>query len=203
MIDTALILLRDELSAYINSTVAPGTTVLLENIALFESNQDADLEGIIITLVNIEEESTLKNVKAVRPNALGGVDYINPPVYLNLYVLFCTNFPGNYADALHRLSGIIRFFQIQNTFSTGTAANLTAPITGNEPEDLSQLKLTLELYTLTFEQINHLWGALGGRQLPFAMYKVRLVSLYDRRTGTEGPPIETIEASVNHLDDNC
>lgn len=202
MIDTALILLRDELTAYIHAEVDSGTDVRLENISLFESNQEVDLEGIIISLVNIEEESALKNIRAVRQNAFGGIDYVNPPTFLNLYVLICANFPGNYTDALQRLSGTIRFFQTKNAFTISNSPHLTAPITGNEPEDLSQLKLTLELYTLTFEQINHLWGALGGRQLPFVMYKVRLTSIYDRRVVQEGPPIEIIENTAKHINGN-
>ncbi len=202
MIDTALILLRDELASYITTEVDAGTDVRLENIALFESNQDADLEGIIISLVNIEEESALKNIRSVRQNAFGGLDYVNPPIFLNLYVLICANFPGNYTDALQRLSGTIRFFQTKNAFTIGNSPHLTVPITGNEPEDLAQLKLTLELYTLTFEQINHLWGALGGRQLPFVMYKMRLASVYDRRVVQEAPPIEIIENTAKHLNGN-
>ena len=201
MIDAVLRLLRDELASYIETEVDSNTDteVRLENIALFESNQDADLDGVIISLVNIEEESALKNIRAVRQNAIGGIDYINPPVFLNLYVLICANIPGNYADALLWLSGTIRFFQTQNVFTIGNSPHLTMPITGNEPEDLSQLKITLELYTLTFEQINHLWGALGGRQLPFVMYKVRLASVYDRRVVQEAPPIEIIENTATHV----
>lgn len=202
MIDTALVLLRDELHAYMMAEVESGAEVRLENIALFEANQEVNLEGIIISLVNIEEESTLKNIRATRQNGIGGMEYINPPVFLNLYVLICANFPGNYKDALQWLSGTIRFFQTKNSFNVGNSPHLSVPITGNEPEDLSQLKLTLELYTLTFEQINHLWGALGGRQLPFVMYKVRLTSVYDRRVAQEAPLIESVGSMAKHISQN-
>jgi hypothetical protein len=56
---------------------------------------------------------------------------------------------------------------------------------------LTELRLHPELYTLTFEQINHLWGSLGGKQSPFVMYKVRLVKVQSLVT-SEGPLIETI-----------
>ena len=61
---------------------------------------------------------------------------------------------------------------------------------------ISDLKFTLELYTLTFEQINHLWGSLGGRQVPFAMYKLRLVAITDRALLREVPLIEEIETQI-------
>lgn len=198
MIDSALLLLRDELDAYLNSELDADTEVQLQNISLFESNQEVELGGIVLSLVNIEEESALKNIRAVRQNGLGGIESVNPPVFLNLYVLICSNFP-DYRGALQRLSGVIRFFQTKNAFTITNSPHLSEPVTGNEPEDLLQLKITLELYTLTFEQINHLWGALGGRQLPFVMYKVRLVSIYDRRVVREGAPIERIETAVNHI----
>lgn len=203
MIDSALKLIRDELEQYIHLEVDSSIDVNLENIALFEPSQPGNLNGVIISLVNIEEESTLKNKPATRRNAVGGIDYINPPVFLNLYVLICSN-PGEdkYLDALNILSGVIRFFQIRNTFSISTSTSSVQPITGDEPEDLMSMRLNVELYTLTFEQINHLWGALGGRQLPFVMYKVRLAQIYDRRIATEAPLIETIEQDVNAMSES-
>ncbi len=200
MIDSALKLIRDELEQYIHLEVDSSIDVNLENIALFEPSQPGNLNGVIISLVNIEEESTLKNTPATRRNAIGGIDYINPPVFLNLYVLICSN-PGDgkYLDALNILSGVIRFFQIRNTFSISTSTSSVQPITGDEPEDLMSMRLNVELYTLTFEQINHLWGALGGRQLPFCVCKVRLAQIYDRRIATEAPLIETIEQEVKAM----
>ncbi len=178
--------------------------VNLENIALFDSADPGKLKGVVLSLVNIEEESALKNTPATRKNSLGGIDYINPPVFLNLYVLICSN-PGDdrYQDALNILSGVIRFFQTKNTFNIATAAASSQVITGDEPEDLMQMRLQVELYTLTFEQINHLWGALGGKQLPFAMYKVRLAQVYDRRVVKEAPLIETIQQEVKMMEEEC
>lgn len=198
MIDTTLKFIGTELQNYIQREIDAETDVLLENIALFETNQKVDLEGIVISLVNIEEESAMKNTPAVKKNGAMGIEYANPPIFLNLYVLMCANFPGkDYSDALNRLSGVIRFFQIKNSF-TITPAFLKQNASG--PEDVQLLKITLELYTLTFEQLNHLWGALGGRQLPFVMYKVRMASIYDRRVTIEGPPIEIIESSTVQIE---
>ena len=67
-------------------------------------------------------------------------------------------------------------------------------------EDITNLKFTLELYTLTFEQINHLWGSLGGRQMPFAMYKLRLVAITERAIVREVPVIEEIETNLTKID---
>jgi hypothetical protein len=200
MIDIALQLLRDELANYLSTRDT--ATVIIDNIGLFETSAGTGLiDNIIITLVNVEEESALKNQPAVKRPFVGNAIYKNPPVYLNLYVLLTCNYTGDhYILALKRLSYIIRFLQSKNSFSisssvSGGAVNLDDP-------DIADLKFTLELYTLTFEQINHLWGSLGGRQMPFVMYKLRLVAITERSVLREVPLIEEIETQLNKIPDN-
>jgi len=199
MIDIALILLRDELTSYINVSKNDNSVVVnIDNIGLLEPGGGSSSlsDSIIITLVNIEEESTLKNQSAVRRPFINNATYQNPPVYLNLYVLFTSNYSGtNYPLALKRLSYIIQFLQSKNSFSV--ASSISAGSIDLSQSDISDLKFTLELYTLTFEQINHLWGSLGGRQVPFAMYKLRLVAITDRAIIREVPLIGEIETRAN------
>ncbi len=197
MIDIALILLRDELRTYITLSKHDNSVVVnIDNIALLEPTGHSSLsDSIIISLVNIEEESTLKNQSAVKRPFINNAVYQNPPVYLNLYVLFTSNYSGNnYSLALKRLSYIIQFVQSKNSFSIASSVSAESLIENNP--DVLDLKFTLELYTLTFEQINHLWGSLGGRQVPFAMYKLRLVAISDHATIREVPLIEEIETST-------
>ena len=178
MIDVALNTLQRELQANL-TTVFP---VTLDNVALMEAADKVTALGehVIITLVNIEEESSLKNGLHYRRTPIGGIEYENPPVYLNLYLLFTANFPSNYTTSLVLLRRIIQFFQGQNNFTVVT------------PD--GQAQLTLDLYTMTFEQINHLWGSLGGKQIPFVMYKARLVEITDRKVQGTGSPIFEIQA---------
>jgi hypothetical protein len=196
MIDLALTLLRDELVSYVNH-LNDVIDISINNIGMLETaDNGASLsESIVITLVNIEEESTLKNQTAVkRPFLNNTAVYENPPVFLNLYVLFTSNFKA-YTLALKRLSYVIQFLQRKNSFSSSTsvAANNVSVF---DPKNLIDLKFTLELYTLTFEQINHLWGSLGGRQIPFVMYKLRLVGITDKTPVREVPLIEEIDTTI-------
>ncbi len=198
MIENAISLLRDELQSFINLKDA-SVNVVIDNIGLLETSKgDTLTNNIVITVVNIEEESTLKNQPALRRPMINRAIYKNPPVYLNLYVLFTCNYSGDdYRLALKRLSYIIQFLQGKNSFSTsssisGGAIDLTDP-------DIIELRFTMELYTLTFEQINHLWGSLGGRQIPFAMYKLRLVAITDHAVIREVPLIEEIDTNVKGI----
>ncbi|MET0637496.1 MAG: DUF4255 domain-containing protein [Chitinophagaceae bacterium] len=191
MIDQAILLLSKELQSFIGYHDA-SVNVVIDNIGLMETSRgDSLTNNVVITVVNIEEESTLKNSPPVRRPFLNSAQYRNPPVFLNLYVLITSNYSGdNYRLALRRLGLIIRFVQSKTEFSASSSSE-GGSLDLSEP-GISELRFTLELYTLTFEQINHLWGSLGGRQVPFAMYKLRLVAITDNALITEVPLIEEI-----------
>ena len=201
MIHDAISLIRKELVVYLaahgySPESNADTMVVVENIALFESNSPANLDDkIVFTLVNIEEESTLKNVPYQKRNGGNTARYENPPVYPNLYLLItsCNKTAGqndkNYLDALEKLSHVIRFFQGKNSFSLATSSFSASGFTN---DDLINMSIKAELYTLTFEQINYLWASLGGKQMPFVMYKLRLIAITDRKLVREVPLIEEI-----------
>lgn len=195
MIDIVLLLIRNELANYL--AAFDPANVVIDNIGLLETTNGNTLtENIVITLVNIEEESALKNQPALRRPFAGSANYENPPVYLNLYILFTCNYSGDhYQLALRRLSHIIRFIQGKNSFSA--ASSVAGAGLNLADEGIADLKFTLELYTLTFEQINHLWGSLGGRQVPFAMYKMRLTVISDHAFLRTVPLIEEINATAS------
>lgn len=210
MIGNAMILLREELSAYMIAQGDPAN-IVIENIGLFETDNGSNLDdSIVITVVNIEEESTLKNGSTYKRWPDGMARYENRPVYLNLYVLFTANFPGgvapnnNYIQSLQRLARVIEFFQGKNVFTPATSpVPLPAILTDLSKPEVANLKLSAEIYTLTFEQINHLWGSLGGRQIPFVMYKVRLVMITEGSIRKEVPLIQEIETKVSPVTENC
>lgn len=198
MLNNAMTLIRNELRNYFQADIGLSTVpdIELGNIGLLETENGDNLGNrIILTLVNIEEESTLKNLPNFKKD-LPRIDYIEPPVFLNLYLLFSCNF-DLYETALIHLSSVIRFFQSRKKLN---GANSTAVDLGDlSPQNpgLLDLQLAFELYTLTFEQINHLWGALGGKQIPSVMYKVRLVSISERDVLREAPLIDEVQSQKN------
>jgi hypothetical protein len=199
MIDNALTLLRDELEAYVSPD-----KVVIGNIAHWETENSENLkESLVLTLVNVEEESTLKNRSNQRRNPNGTISYEQPPIFINLFLLISANFSGprGYLKSVGLLSRVLQFFQDRVVFTLANSPNSTLVITdADELAALKDMKLLIEFYTLNFEQINHLWGSLGGKQMPFAMYKVRLVKLQERRS-IEAPLIEVIETTIHKIKD--
>ena len=204
MIDTTIVLLRDEFVEYlrVNGYAHPETMVVIENIALLDSNNTTNLDNsIVFSIVNIEEESTLKNTPAFRKDGDGKARYENPPVYLNLYLLIscCSkSITGDteYIDTLARLSHVIRFFQGKNSFTAYDPAKLSGA------DDITDFRIKPELYTLTFEQINHLWGVLGGKQMPSVMYKLRLVAISGHKKLRDVPLVEEVNANLSNTTNN-
>ncbi|MCB0555657.1 MAG: DUF4255 domain-containing protein [Phaeodactylibacter sp.] len=201
MIFEALKIIRDELGHYMElhpESNLSAEDVVLDNVASLEGNSRPELQGrLLISLVNVEEEGALKNAPFIQRSPGGGIRYENAPVNLNLYLLFCANLSSDmeaYQFALRQLSLVIQFFQGKNLFLVSQAPHSTVSIDPDNP-DLTELRVILDLYTLTFEQINHLWGALGGRQIPFVMYKARLVAIRDRRPLGSGEVVKEIQSS--------
>ncbi len=212
MIGLALKLLRDELSEYIVAQKGAGDPIvkddiILHNIAMLESDTSGDLNNkIVITLVNTEEESTLKNSANIIKTTTG-IQYVEPAVFLNLYILISTTLGEDLLDAyefaLNRLALVVQFFQSKKSFTVKNSPFNSISTDVNIPQELKdELKLNIELYTLTFEQINHLWGSLGGKQVPFAMYKVRLVRIQEN-TRQDAPLIETIRTVETVINAEC
>lgn len=181
---------------------------MLGNIAMSESlgGNEGYMQGkIVLTLVNIMEEVSLKNAASYTFTD-GRPQVLNPPAFLNLFLLFVANFTisgsasGNseYSNSLTRLSQVIEFFQSQNVF---TIQNSPDEKTIQDP-DLQDLRIKLELVSMTFEQINYLWGTLGGKQLPFVLYKAGIVPIQREFISGRGEFIQDILSDMTHKRSN-
>jgi hypothetical protein len=171
MLYRSLLFLEEQLNAYFATLNKTDPNIiakpaLVENIAGLEEDKLKNAENIFITLVNISEEATLKNIPNYQTENFVTV-YKNPPIFLNLFVLFSACMK-KYDQALMHLSAVIRFFQAKNNFNQ---KNSTSAII----ENLDEFNILLDLFSPTFEQVNYLLSTLGGKQFPFALYKLRLV----------------------------
>ena len=195
MLYFALKLIENELKDYvaIHGTESNFTraNVSLGNIGMTEADGGQNLNDmLVISLVNLEEERTLKNnIPIIKSPTTGKLEAFNPFINLNLYVLFSANFANNYELALRMLGLVIRFFQGRFVFTSKNSLSLS-------PGNSEQFKLIFNLYTLTFEQLNHLWGSLGGKQVPSVMYRMWLVEEKDEQPKRSGELITDIEANT-------
>lgn len=174
MIYETLQILKEQLENYF-SEIGLGKIIVLENIALWESGSDDSArvdDKVVISLLKLEEELTLKNSQHYKLSDTK-TEYKNPPVHLNLYLLVSANC-DSYDKSLRSISKVIEFFQGKKVFTSGNTVYNRNNVSF---EVLDYFKFILELYTPTFEELNNIWGTLGGRQLPSVIYKVQLIQI--------------------------
>jgi len=165
MIDQTLQFIRNQLSE--DDVLDLGLNdIITDNFHTLQSSPNR--EGVFISLVNIEEEKTLKNKPSyIRLN--NQLKRIEPAVVLNLYVLFAFKL-SQYNTSIIKLSQVISFFQQHKFFSFN-------PNTDTQFFDPPIDRLIFELHNMNFEQLNHIWSVLGGNHYPSVLYKVRIVKV--------------------------
>lgn len=169
MIDTALTYIRDILNEHFrNEFSISENKVMLSNIVKTDGSAAQNVDGkIVFFLVSLNEESTLKNsMNRMSSNDNGSVALRTPPIHLNLQLLFCSNFDSNvYSEGLSYLSSLIRFFH----------ANKVITLTHLNHSNQKINRLNFELCNLDYDQLSHLWSAIGSKLMPSALYKVGMV----------------------------
>ena len=191
MIDQALIFIRDQINDYFLEIIHAKKVVLGHVVNM---NGQTNISEIGLTLINIEEEPSLKNKNPYIKISEFDIAKVNPPIYLNLYILISAYFGDteeNYKEALKNLSRVVRFFQGKPVFT-----HLNSPELDEGIE-----KILVELVSFSFEQQNNLWSALGGKYLPSVIYKIRPIQIM--RTGMleVGPRIEEVIVNTAKMED--
>ena len=183
--------LRSNLASYVSSTLGSGA-VVNANIANYQEGRDNTMEDkLVLTLVNLQEEAANKE-KAHYSLRGDQITYRKPPIYFTFYLLVSAPFQ-NYDSGLRAMTYAAEFFQQQRLFTYRRN-----PVDEVEPFSLTdqekeQLEITIDFHSLNFEEINHLWGSLGGKQLPFLLYKGRFIPIQANQPYAEGAPIQEIE----------
>jgi len=197
MIYETLQILKEQLEKYFTE-IGLGKIIALDNIALWgsgDNNDEKKVEGkVVLSLLKIEEETTMKNTPhfEVKDNKTA---YKNQPVNLNLYLLISANC-DTYDKSLRSISKIIEYFQGKKVFtSTNTVYNRN----NIAFEELNYFRFNLELFSPSFEEQNHIWGTLGGRQLPSVIYKIQLVQIDKDKKLASSEVITHIGGNLNDL----
>jgi len=173
-----------------------GSNITLGNVAMIDAEDGGPGTNInnrnIVTVINMSEESTLKNF----PNTqvVGNrVEQRNPVVNLKLFVLFSSN-KNQYDQGLKDISKIVEFFQGKSVF---TQSDTVYDRNNVDFDNLDNFRFYVDLYTPTFEELNYIWGSLGGKQIPSVLYKLTLVQIERPVTNSQAGRVNTLTTNVN------
>uniref|UniRef100_C6E5Y3 Pvc16 N-terminal domain-containing protein n=1 Tax=Geobacter sp. (strain M21) TaxID=443144 RepID=C6E5Y3_GEOSM len=204
MISHALTIVMNELNKHLGDVYNDQDSVSLGNMSdLFGTGSGGGLsrDKLYLSAVNVKEEKTLKNVpNYVRNDVTLTASYENPPVFLNFLILM-TATHTDYVNGLSVLSRAIRFFQFKNVLTQDNVdpSSITSSSVPINPLDrLETFKLIFDLYSPTLEEVNHLWGTLGGKQYPFVLYVMRMLDLKFQFVEQENPLIQEIVRNIHH-----
>jgi hypothetical protein len=183
MIDIALTYIRDLLNEHFkNEFSISENKVILSNIVKADGSSAQDVDGkIVLFLISLNEESTLKNSMNRSSNQdFGSFAQKTPTLHLNMQLMFCANFDSKvYVEGLSYLSSLIRFFQINKKISIDYLSSSSS----------KNNRLSFELCKLDYAELSHIWSAIGTKLLPSVVYKVGLLVLDDM-------PLERIISNI-------
>lgn len=170
---------------YLSAEVRHSLGLNLEDISIdsLQSLQDSNGQGIIMALLNVEQESTLKNLPNSRVQN-ERVFYQTPPFSINLQLVLAFHFE-QYISSIQYLSDTANFFHKKKWFSTENQRE-------EQPFPLTLGRLVVDFQNFGLEQLNHIWSISGGIHHPALFYKVRLLRL-EQDEAIEGPAIKTVE----------
>ncbi|GGG77950.1 hypothetical protein GCM10007415_07430 [Parapedobacter pyrenivorans] len=167
----------------LNDSITP--TVAIGNVVDIVGGGDEQNDtNIIISLVNIEEVRLARDqqyVVKINDQLLPK----HPPVHLDITLLF-TAYGAGYENNIRNLQDVIAFFQRQPVFRSMEIAELAAD--GID-------RLTVELVTLSLEQLQQLWSMLGGKYQPSILYKIRMLTI----DSVQNRPVAPIKQIDTHF----
>lgn len=193
MIFEVLQIITEEINHFFDTEIEE-KPVSLDNIAFVESEigEDTGMNNIILSLLHTEEESTLKGISNYGIEGTK-VLYKNNKIYLNLYIMFSAN-RTKYTESLKSVSKVIEFFQSKKVF-TQSNTHFDRALEGMDK--IKNFKFMVELFTPSFEEMNFIWGTLGGKQYPSIIYKVSVLEIERNILHSEGSVITEINGDLN------
>lgn len=183
VLDQSLTFLQGKLNTYLRQKSGSENQEKVVLSSILEQNGEIAIEQdrVAICLANIEEERIGKTQQAYLRGENGSHLKSNPDIKLNLYLLFVARF-GKYKESLKAISQVVSFFQSRNVFDRRDYPEM----------DDSLDKLIFELQTMDFEQMNHLWGALGAKHMPSVLYKMRMLTVEEEEIRGDVLPIREV-----------
>jgi hypothetical protein len=200
MIHNALNFISQEINRYLNNAAGTANDKLVVVTSIVSNSDLAIPEKTIgLTLMNIEEDRVAKDQRVTVKNATGEIETRNPDIYLNLFVLISANFDSaktedpteDYLEGLKQLSQIITFFQGKSVF-TQSNSPLLALI------DPTIDRLSIELFSFNFEQMNHFWSIVGHSYLPSVLYKIRMITIQENVQLVPDGIVTNVELLTKH-----
>lgn len=194
MIDRAMGFVVEALNGFLEDRhISDEAIAELSSLTTMTGESPKDITNkIVLTVLNIEREAAAISTSPMPLRQAGEGGFVRAPqdLALNIYAMVSASFDDRYRDGLRVLSGALGFFQSNPIITPSTHPNL--------PKGIRQL--AFQMVNLDLQTLGHVWGVLGGRYMPSAVYKMRLVTIDDAWLAELVPEVAGI--AVNEADGN-
>lgn len=159
MIDITLHIIVEKLNEFLSGFYNRPEIIAEEGVINTPANEEEG-DKIILSLLSIERETAMGINSAYKNTGGNTFNRQSPPWHINLNIVIAAVFSEKrYADSLKILSDSLSFLQ------------------QNSPIDLpGGQKITIELLTLSFQELSNVWSMLGGHYYPSVVCKVRMLT---------------------------
>ena len=192
----------------ISNLIVDKDFITVANIATLSEDDGVlpEKSNIILSIVNIQEDKTLKNQSIYQKKAVDNTinQFAHPTKYLVFTLLFASynTDQSKYLDGLGKLQMVIDYFQQNNSFYYNIADTvdtevITFPIfdgkTEEEKENYS--KITFNSVSLSLDQTNQMWSYLGSKYMPSVLYEIRILPI-QKNESVNSKGIEEIKINM-------
>lgn len=143
------------------------STVVLNNLIESDGSLPTiNRNKVVISLINIEKETTKAFYVHNQRLTNGNYPDIKPSERYNLDVMISSNF-NVYGETLKFLNAVILFFQVHTSLDATSFSNIPAGLT----------RLEFDIEKISYHQMQSLWTAMGAKYQPSIIYRMRLVTI--------------------------
>lgn len=173
------------------------------NVKLETLKKDEEPEyGVYVTLLRIEEETSIKQQTRFHRDSKEKGHYRNPDLCVNLFILVSV-YAEDYSTGLTQISSVLSVINNVEDFSyllsEDESREYNESLDAAKKEVYEAVKeLSIELQTLSAEQTNSLWQTVGTKIVPAVCYKIRMITISDKPSNVKVPIIKK-ETEVNAM----
>lgn len=195
MIGSTLDFVAQQLNSYICNAlkINPSSNKVLLSAIVEPGGEIAVKEPnvLLLKLINIEPDPIANGSEPVVRHPRGSDIVESAPLYLNLRFILAAYFkPEQVKMGQDMLTLGISYLQGKPLWNPQNTPEL--------PDNIQ--RLVFEMGSLDLHQLNHVWGAIGTKYLPSAIYKVRMLTVDNHAFREFVPVVKTTASSINRTD---
>ncbi len=189
MVRNALLEIRESLNEFlINRYDIDSDVVEINRLVGSAGDQPSKNQNkVIITLINLAQETASQYYSIPTPDRNGGYRKINPDMCFNLEILFTCCF-DDYDESLKFLGSLLSFFQ---------SHLVLREFIGKESNSAGVLKF--ELQDQTFSEMHSLWNSMGAKYSPSVVCRVKHIIVQENQTTIESASVSDINVRAEPL----